>query len=109
VLLSLIFCQEMSLLLFPTTVFSNALQNWLVLWNKHEQKYSQEDGFFRSIDSGGFTRHSQEFYLLGLAKLEYIKRRQEEDNNVLLDEPNMKSVKDLILSMKTTISGGLQT
>lgn len=106
-LLSLIFCQEMSFVLFPTTisVFHNALRNWRILWDNRAEEPENDHSLSRSpepdyIHPSGFVRHSHEFYMLALAKLKYIETRQEQSKDIHLDEPSMDGVKNLILQMK---------
>jgi hypothetical protein len=106
-LLSLIFCQEMSFVLFTNTVpvFSNALKNWRNLWDNRAEKFNSEVTFELSPEPvcchpGGFVRHSYEFYMLALAKLKYLEKRQKQKACMSLDESSMDAVRNLILQVR---------
>ncbi|KAH8816618.1 hypothetical protein F5884DRAFT_776811 [Xylogone sp. PMI_703] len=111
-ILILISYQEMSYVVFPTTVsaFRTAIRNWRILWENRLERPNKDIEFGPAHETtgnhpAGFVRNAFEFYMLALAKLKYIETRHEKTPP--LDEPSMDRVRNLMLQTRDILAAEL--
>lgn len=100
----MIFCQQMSLSLFPSSVsiFQQSLENWLQIWKLRVPSFNSSilsslcDVDNKSRRGNGFTRHASEYHALAASKLKILSGSTGKTSQTLALSAESEDVADVV-------------